>query len=508
MSAAMAFDEGAFDTVIDDMLASYPACGVSSPPPETPGAGVDESASESASLPSDLFGLEDGVAATGGPTFGSLDCTTWLFSNASEYSAVLLTHEPSKWVLPEAMDDSRAPDLAELLSGDEPLSPPLTMSPVSDGPSDPSDVLALLSSSASDHQADSESHSESLDSDSLDRRQAKRRHTSHSDTNDDGNDDDYEPSYREHPCRTVGDFLAALNEEERDGVLQEAGDTLPAVDTTLDGALLNELRKLRRRVRNKISAQASRKRRKEYVADLERNVQSLQQVNKDLKQEVTRLERERVRTEKELAKLKALTAPLRPAASASSRRAVSSSANAKACLMVLLLSLGVFFSPSTERSGGSAPITAARDYAGAKAGGAGDTGYLTRTLKSAPTSGPNTCAPMTLAPPLPKGERPLATDEQMDALAAAVRAHLGEDGFERLRLRLVSELSATLGTSSDVRSTDQENENAMPAGPDDPANSTAGEGVAGVASAAPALGLPRLELNAVQGHSRVALPYA
>ena len=100
------------------------------------------------------------------------------------------------------------------------------------------------------------------------------------------------------PCadkrRTAGkcvSFVQALTEEEK-RLLRAEGATIPDGDMMLTKAEERELKKLRRKIKNKLSAQDSRKRKKEYVRGLEQRVEHCTKINVDLKQKVHRVEKE------------------------------------------------------------------------------------------------------------------------------------------------------------------------------------------------------------------------
>lgn len=82
-----------------------------------------------------------------------------------------------------------------------------------------------------------------------------------------------------------------LTEEEKKLLIKE-GYELPAGKKQLSAQDEKVLRKIRRKIRNKRSAQFSRQRKKIYVEELEKKFKECKDENKDLKKEVEELKRE------------------------------------------------------------------------------------------------------------------------------------------------------------------------------------------------------------------------
>lgn len=90
--------------------------------------------------------------------------------------------------------------------------------------------------------------------------------------------------------RSKPNFYEDMTAEER-RLVEREGFKLPK-DRALTKAEEKELKKVRRKVKNKISAQDSRKRRKEYLSQLEDKVKSAMTNNRSLKTRVSSLERQ------------------------------------------------------------------------------------------------------------------------------------------------------------------------------------------------------------------------
>ena len=105
------------------------------------------------------------------------------------------------------------------------------------------------------------------------------------------------------------------------------------------------LKRVRRKISNKISAQESRKRKKEYVDGLENRVKICTGRNRELKREVDCLKQKNVSLMSQLRKFQALVAQYNP-----------SRAQAGSVLLVIVMSFSMFFVPKFRHYGGPQAI--------------------------------------------------------------------------------------------------------------------------------------------------------
>lgn len=169
-------------------------------------------------------------------------------------------------------------------------------------------------------------------------------------------------------------FLAELTEEER-ALLQEEGVHIPADGTlTLTKAEERQVKRVRRKIKNKMSAQESRKKKKEYVDGLEARVEQCTCVNVGLRGKINTLEKD---NKSLLQQLKELQAQVQ-------RMASGGSASASTCLMLLGLCFSVYLNPAGNLAtgagtdGAAAASLASSDFA--------PSSFNSRTLKSLPAS--------------------------------------------------------------------------------------------------------------------------
>lgn len=123
-----------------------------------------------------------------------------------------------------------------------------------------------------------------------------------------------------------------LNAEEK-RLLQKEGITLPS-HYPLTKHEERELKRIRRKIRNKISAQDSRKRKKEYVDGLEDRVKQCTEENISLLKRIKALQSQNQSLAGQLKRLQALI------------QKGNKSAQPATCLMVLLLSLALVALPN------------------------------------------------------------------------------------------------------------------------------------------------------------------
>lgn len=123
-----------------------------------------------------------------------------------------------------------------------------------------------------------------------------------------------------------------LSEEEKTLLAQE-GIELP-VDMPLTKAEQKHLKRVRRKIKNKVSAQESRKRKKEYVQGLEQRVEQCTTINRELQRKVGALETENRSLLAQLQKLQVLMSQYNP-----SRMKTGS------LVLVVILSFSLFLTP-------------------------------------------------------------------------------------------------------------------------------------------------------------------
>ncbi|KAM7138234.1 cyclic AMP-responsive element-binding protein 3-like protein 4 [Macrochelys suwanniensis] len=124
-----------------------------------------------------------------------------------------------------------------------------------------------------------------------------------------------------------------LTEEEK-RLLSQEGVSLPS-NLPLTKAEERLLKKVRRKIRNKQSAQDSRRRKKEYIDGLESRVTACSAQNQQLQKKVQELEKHNVSLLDQLRKLQALIKPTS-----------SKAAQTSTCILILIFSLGLIIFPS------------------------------------------------------------------------------------------------------------------------------------------------------------------
>lgn len=122
--------------------------------------------------------------------------------------------------------------------------------------------------------------------------------------------------------------------EEEQKLLNQEGISLPN-NLPLTKAEERILKKVRRKIRNKQSAQDSRRRKKEYVDCLESRAAACSAQNKDLQRTVEKLEKHNVSLLAQLRRLQSLI-----------KQTASKGAQTTTCVMIILFSLGLIIFPS------------------------------------------------------------------------------------------------------------------------------------------------------------------
>ncbi|XP_027762603.1 cyclic AMP-responsive element-binding protein 3 [Empidonax traillii] len=139
------------------------------------------------------------------------------------------------------------------------------------------------------------------------------------------------------------DFPELVLTEEEKQLLEKEGVTLPTC-LPLTKAEERILRKVRRKIRNKQSAQDSRRRRKIYVDGLENKVAACTAQNHELEKKVQQLQKQNMSLLRQLRKLQALV-----------RRSAPKTTRRKTCTMIVFLSFCLVLSPSIRSPGSVEP---------------------------------------------------------------------------------------------------------------------------------------------------------
>lgn len=149
----------------------------------------------------------------------------------------------------------------------------------------------------------------------------------------DDDDDDYDDTPRQGGAN---EKLVLTTEEKR--LLAKEGITLPQ-NYPLTKHEERELKRIRRKIRNKISAQDSRKRKKEYVDGLEDRVKQCTDENQTLMKRIKQLQNQNHNLMSQMKKLQNLL---------SKNGSTSTTAQPATCLMVLLLSMALIAAPNLK----------------------------------------------------------------------------------------------------------------------------------------------------------------
>ncbi|XP_036906600.1 cyclic AMP-responsive element-binding protein 3-like protein 4 [Sturnira hondurensis] len=145
------------------------------------------------------------------------------------------------------------------------------------------------------------------------------------------------------PCQTL--FLT----EEEKRLLGQEGISLPS-HLPLTKAEERVLKKVRRKIRNKQSAQDSRRRKKEYIDGLESRVAACSAQNQELQKKVQELERHNISLVTQLRQLQMLIT-----------QTSNKAAQTSTCVLILLFSLALIILPSFSPFQGL-PATGSEDY--------------------------------------------------------------------------------------------------------------------------------------------------
>lgn len=147
-------------------------------------------------------------------------------------------------------------------------------------------------------------------------------------------EDDYDDDDSYHGQGVSGQRLSLDTEEKK--LLVKEGITLPT-HYPLTKHEERELKRIRRKIRNKRSAQESRKRKKEYVDGLEERVKQCTEENQSLMKRIKQLQSQNQNLASQMRKLQTLLT-----------KGASKSTQPTTCLMVLLLSLALVAAPNLK----------------------------------------------------------------------------------------------------------------------------------------------------------------
>ena len=157
------------------------------------------------------------------------------------------------------------------------------------------------------------------------------------DDDDSDDEDEYGDRYKSGGGRGSTDNLVLTAEEKR--LLSKEGITLPS-NYPLTKHEERELKRIRRKIRNKISAQDSRKRKKEYVDGLEERVKQCTYENQSLMKRIKILQGHNQSLMTQMKKLQSLLSKTNSSS--------STTAQPTTCLMVLLLSMALIAAPNLK----------------------------------------------------------------------------------------------------------------------------------------------------------------
>ncbi|NXK54858.1 CREB3 protein, partial [Chauna torquata] len=151
------------------------------------------------------------------------------------------------------------------------------------------------------------------------------------------------PSRKAVRRRGFSDFPELVLTEEERQLLEKEGVSLPTC-LPLTKAEERLLKKVRRKIRNKQSAQDSRRRKKIYVDGLENRVAACTAQNHELQKKVQLLQKQNMSLLEQLRKLQAVV-----------RQSTTKTTTASTCVMVLVLSFCLILSPSLYSLGSTGP---------------------------------------------------------------------------------------------------------------------------------------------------------
>ncbi|XP_062991135.1 cyclic AMP-responsive element-binding protein 3-like protein 2 [Elgaria multicarinata webbii] len=153
------------------------------------------------------------------------------------------------------------------------------------------------------------------------------------------------------PHKLQGTGPLILTEEEKRTLIAE-GYPIPT-KLPLTKAEEKALKKIRRKIKNKISAQESRRKKKEYMDSLEKKVESCSNDNSELRKKVEVLENTNRTLLQQLQRLQAIVA------GKVSRSCKAASTQTGTCLMVVVLCFAIIFGSFPQSYGPNSSITKA-----------------------------------------------------------------------------------------------------------------------------------------------------
>lgn len=152
------------------------------------------------------------------------------------------------------------------------------------------------------------------------------------------------PTSRSRTGKVTSRSTADITAQERE-MLESEGIHLPEDTMSLTKSEERALKRIRRKIKNKLSAQDSRRRKKEYVQGLEDRVEKCTQINMGLKQKVSALETEN----------KTLLQQLRELQQVVARRASGAGGKSGTALMILALSFSLMWNPMSKADSTAMP---------------------------------------------------------------------------------------------------------------------------------------------------------
>ncbi|XP_023658721.2 cAMP responsive element binding protein 3-like 3 like [Paramormyrops kingsleyae] len=164
------------------------------------------------------------------------------------------------------------------------------------------------------------------------------------------------------PCIKANEFQEIVLTAEEKRLLTKEGISMPT-HMPLTKAEERTLKRIRRKIRNKQSAQESRKKKKVYVDGLENRVAVCTAQNQELQKKVQTLQKQNISLIEQVRKLQSLI-----------KLSTMKTSTTSTCLMVFLLSFCLIIFPSVNPFGGSGNQTDL--YA--------PSGVLSRTIRSIP----------------------------------------------------------------------------------------------------------------------------